>query len=247
MHIRPLLAASALLLGAVNASAQFVELLTEAPVTVSATLTTSVTTVSPTARSTTQTNTTLNQAAVIADLQSAGIIPGTSTTGWSLVAVRSAAPDLEYVDATFYFYAVNTGLNTRVFVPSLRFAASSFASAARYTERHQGQYVYSSAGSRFTHVAYDYRPAFSAAGGTFAIQNSQVAGLARIDFVARDLADGFEVVFFAIPSLRVTARGGFEAAVSGGSGNPEGIMTLSIATGAPKLVPASLYPDVPTL
>lgn len=243
MHLRPLALAGALLLSAASASAQFVELLTEAPVTISVTLQTSTTNETETSRSSSLATTKLAQAQVIQDLLAAGIIPGDSTSGWSLVAVRAPAPDLVFVDASFTLYAVNNAQDTRVVVPTEKFAAVSFASAAKYVEKHQGQYVYSSKGTRTTHVVYDYRPSFSAGGSTFSVDASESAGFAKINFLARDLSDNFEVFTFAITSFSASTRGGFSASVTGNASS-DGIMTLNVNVGAPKLVAADRYPEV---
>lgn len=247
MHLRPLALLSTLLLGAAPASAQFVELLTEAPVTFSVTLQTTTTTETPTSRSSSLATTKLAQAQVLEDLRSAGIIPGDNISGWSLVAVRAPAPDLALVNASFTLYAVNPTLDTRVAVPTDKFGAASFASAAKYSEKHQGQYVYSSTGTRTTHVVYDYRPSFTTGSGdslsAFTVDSAESAGFAKINFVARDLSDGIEVFSFVISSFSVSTRGGFSASVTGNA-SPQGIMTLNVNVGAPKLVAADLYPEV---
>jgi hypothetical protein len=244
MQIRPLLLSlGALLFSAASASAQFVELLTEAPVTFSVTLQTSTTTETATSRTSSLATTKLTQAQVLGDLLAAGIIPGDSISGWSLVAVRAPAPDLVFVDASFTLYAINNNLDTRIAVPTNKFAAVSFASAAKYVEKHQGQYVYSSTGTRSTHVVYDYRPSFSAAGSQFSIGSAESAGLAKINFVARDLSDNIEVFTFVITSFSASTRGGFSSSVTGNA-SPDGIMTLTLNVGSPKLVAADRYPEV---
>lgn len=247
MQIRPLLLSlGALLFSAASASAQFVELLTEAPVTFSVTLQTATITETETSRSSAIVTTRLGQAQVLEELRVAGIIPGDSVAGWSLVAVRVPAPDLVWVDASFTLYAVNPTLDSRIPVPSEKFAAISFNSVEKYTEKHQGQYVYSSQGTRTTHVQYDYRPVFTTPAGEVAADSAAAAGFAKVNFTARNLSDGFEVVVFAITSFSVTARGGFVAVTGAENVSPSGIMTLTINVGAAKLVPADRYPAVST-
>jgi hypothetical protein len=97
-------------------------------------------------------------------------------------------------------------------------------------------------------VVYDYRPSFTTPTGSIAIDKSNLAGYARINFLAKDIQDGQETFFFAIRSVSVTARGGFDGSITRGeeSGPTQGIATLTINVGPAKLVPASLYPEVPT-
>lgn len=244
LSLRPLLLATgALLLSAQHAAAQFVELVTEAPVTFQVSLSTSTTTNTATGRATTTAVTKLTQAQVLEELRTAGIISDTSTTNWSIVAVRNAPADLELVNAAFDLYAVNKVTNARVRVPTSKFSAAAFGSVYRYTERHQGQYVLSSSGSVSSHVIYNYRPAFSTATGAYVIESTEAAGFAKVNFIAKDASDGFESFFYAISSLSAATRGGFNAKLNG-STDVTGLVTLTISVGAAKLVPASLYPDV---
>ncbi len=245
LSLRPLLLSLGALLSSHYASAQFVDLVTEAPVTLQVTLSTATTTNTATGRSTTTTVTRLSQAQLIDDLRTAGIIQDSSSTNWTLVAVRNASADMRLVDASFHLYAVNKVTGARVVVPRSKFNSASFGSVERYVERHQGQYVISSSGSITSHVIYDYRPSFSTAAGTHVLQSSESAGFAKINFVAKDVSDGFESFFFAISSLSVSARGGFNARLNNNA-DVGGLINLTITLGAGKLVPASLYPEVDT-
>lgn len=244
--LRPLLLAfGALLFSAQYASAQFVDLVTEAPVTLQVTLSTATTTNTATGRATTTTVTRLSQAQLIDDLRTSGIIQDSSSTNWTLVAVRNASADMRLVDASFHLYAVNKVTGARTLVPRSKFDSEAFSSVERYAERHQGQYVISSSGTVTNHVIYDYRPKFSTAAGMHVIQSCTSAGYAKVNFVAKDVSDGFESFFFAISSLSVSTRGGFDARLNN-STDVGGLINLTVTLGAGKLVPASLYPEVDT-
>jgi hypothetical protein len=268
LSLRPLLALGTLLITAATASAQFVELLTEAPVTFQVTLTTTATTTTTTERKTTSTVTRLTQAQVLEELRVAGIIPSASISGWSLVAVRAAPADLYYIDGSFFLYAVNG--TTRILVPESKFKASNFylkwvdddgdgeedddeiktfdyGRVAKYSERHLGQYVLSSKGTVTVHSSYHYKPAFTVGTSLFTPDESLTDGFATIAYQAKDLSDGYEVFYFAPTSVRVTARGGFTGGVQIGAGPvlpTTGLISLTLAVGAPKFVPATFYPEV---
>jgi len=260
LRLRPLLALGALLFTAKTASAQFVELLTEAPVTFQVTLPTTATTTTATERKTTSTVTRLTHAQVLEELRVAGIIPTPTITGWSLVAVRAAPADLYYIDGSFFLYAVNG--TTRILVPESKFRASNvyiinpdtdleqsfdYGRAAKYSERNLGQYVLSSKGTVTVHSAYHYQPVFDVGTTRFTPSESLTDGFATIAYQSKDLSDGYEVFYFAPSSVRVTARGGFKGSSQVGTDLPlpaTGLLSLTITVGAPKLVPATLYPDV---
>jgi hypothetical protein len=231
--LRPvLLALGALLLSARPAAAQFIELLTEAPVTFQVTLTASSVTSTTTERTTTSTTTRLAHVDVINELRAANIIPASPADGWMLVAVRPAPADLVFIDGAFHLYAVNG--NQRIRVPSTKFFADASNSVAKYRERHLGQYVLESSGTVTSHVTYDYAPTI----GSLAIGDGTTDGFATIQYRAKSQADGFEIFFCAISSLRATTRGSFIA------NSGQGLMTINVTVGAAKLVPASNYPDV---
>lgn len=254
IRFRPLLLATgALLLSAHHASAQFIELLLEAPVTIQASFTTTTTTTTSAERKITASTppTRLLQEQIIDDLRAAGIITDSVSAGWTLVAVAPAPADLAFVDGAFTLYAVKG--NSRVRVPLSKFRASNhyddqaYGIAAKYSEKHLGQYVISSKGSVTAHAAYHYQPAFTVNGATFTVTDSLTDGFATIAYTAKDAADGYEVFFFAPSSIRATTRGSFVGTrqVGGGaSADTTGLVTLTITAQTPKLVPATLYPDV---
>lgn len=239
------------LVAALPARAQFVELVTEAPVTLQVTLTTTITTETATERKTVTVPTRLTQADIITELHSAGIITTPTTQGWSLVAVRPAPADLFHIDGSFRIYAVNG--NTRILVPDDKFESPNrfegipYGSVFRYTEKHLGQYVLSSKGTTTTHVAYNYRPTFIASNVRFSLLESTTDGFASINYQSKDAADGFEVFFYALSSLRGSTRGSFIAETQIGDGPlvpGQGLIAITVNVGAAKLVPASLYPEV---
>ena len=256
LRLRPLLALGALLFTAKTASAQFVELLTEAPVTFQVTITTTAVTTTATERKTTSTVTRLTHAQVLEELRASGVIPDSSITGWRLVAVRAAPADLYYVDGAFFLYAVNG--NTRIQVPLSKFRASNYYTpsliptprdygrAQKYTERSLGAYVLSSKGTVTAHSAYHYQPVLNIGSNVLTVDECLTDGFATISYQSKDLSDGYEVFFFAPTSIRITTRGGFSGStqVADGSIQPTGLMTLTVAVGAPKLVPAAFYPEV---
>ncbi len=273
-------------------AAQDIELLTEAPVTLSVTFTTATTTTTGTTgnetKKTATTTTRILQADIIKELfTSGGIMPlGAPTLGWSLKAVRNAPADLAFVTADFSIYAVNptypSSPGTRVLVPSSKFNAIAYSSVQKYTEKYQGQYILSSTGTVSNHVGYDYQPTFiststptSATVGTdkvttqvsvsYALDSMHSEGLSTISFALSDVAD---ILYYAIKSLNVTATGEFTATstkttststvplsnlnatpvVQSTSDTPvpaSGLVSIGITVGAPILVDASLYPDVP--
>ncbi len=236
-----LLTLGALALSATTASAQFTALLTEAPVTIQAAITTETT---PTAGATRTVTTRVTQANFLQDLLDAGIITG-GISGWSLVAVSAAPADLAHVNGEFTLYAVKGG--ARVLVPASKLGAASYGSVEKYTERHQGQYVLSSKGTVTNHVSYGYAPRIVVAGTTYTADEGISDGFATIQYVAKDFDSDYEVFFYAISSLRVTALGSFRGTQRVGSGTPaaaEGLYTLTLSVGAARLVPASLYPAV---
>jgi hypothetical protein len=268
LRLRPLLALGALFFTAATASAQFIELLIESPVTFQVTLTTTATTTTATERKTTSTITRLTHAQVLEELRAAGIIPAPTITGWSLVAVRAAPADLYDIDGSFFLYAVNGA--TRILVPETKFKSSNFylkwvdadgdgeedegelktfdyGRVAKYSERHLGQYVLSSKGTVTVHSTYNYQPAVTVGTSRFTLDETLTDGFATIAYQAKDLSDGYEVFYFAPTSVRVTARGGFAGSVQAGQGPvlpTTGLISLTLTVGAPKLVPATLYPEI---
>jgi|GEM_PF-6673101 len=249
-NYRSLLLASAALLGAaLSAHAQLVNVLTEAPVTIQATIQSTVTTTTPTAITTTPTTVRLTNLQVIQELIDASIIADSTPTGWSLVAVRNVPADLDFVDAGFYLYAVKGSTVTAI--PSSKFASSVYQSVAKYTEKHQGRYIYSSAGTVTNHVEYAYTPTFiSGTSNRYTVLDSATAGFASVRYTTKDFSDDYELFLYGISSISVTTKGGYSGLLTQGS-NPSqpssGLFTLTITVGAAKLVPATKYdvsPDV---
>jgi hypothetical protein len=259
LRLRPLLfATGALLFTTANAFAQFIELVTEAPVTLQVTLTTTTTTTTATARTTTPTVSKLGPNLVLAELlRATGQIPADSTdvTGWKLVAVNYAPADLAYVNGEFKLYLVKG--DTRVLVPASKFSASAFGAVEKYKERHLGRYVLNSSGTVTNHVVYDYLPAFTVTptgnpvppAVRYTLTDSTTDGFASIAYATKNSSNGYEVSFYAISSLRATNRGSFQATTQVGEGpssTGQGLITLTLDVGVAKLVPASLYPAVST-
>lgn len=250
MHqsLRPLLLATgAFFATALTASAQFIELLTEAPVTFQVSLTTQNLSETATSRSRTAATSRFGNADIINELRQANIIPAEPATGWTLVAVRDAAADLAFVDAAFALYAING--DQRIAVPQSKFASAAYSSVERYTERHQGQYVLTSKGTVTNHVGYEYLPSFAAGGVTFTLDASRAEGFATVSYATKDLSAPYDIFFYSINSVRVTALGSFTGERQIGENPTEptaGLISVTISVDPPKLVPASLYPDVPT-
>lgn len=249
---RPLLLAFAAFFGAaLSAHAQLVDVLTEAPVTIQATIQSTVTTSTPTSISTALTTVRLTNLQVIQELIDANIITDTTAVGWSLVAVRNAPADLAFVDAGFYLYAIKSGVDP-IAIPVNKFSSSVYRSVAKYTEKHQGRYIYSSAGTVTNHVVYNYTPTFtSGTNNKYTLQDSESAGFASVKYVAKDFADAFELFFYGISSISVTTSGGYSGLLTQApnQGVPNsGLFALTITVGASKLVLADKYgavsPDV---
>lgn len=274
MHLRPLALAGALLFSAATASAQFVELLAEAPVTLSATLQTSTVTETETSRSSTLTTTRLSQAQILEELRASGIIDSESIAGWSLVAVRAPDADLVQLSPTFRLYAINRTSNSRVPVPTDKFLSSSvsYAAASKYTERHLGQYVINSRGTVTAYALYQYSPTFSAGGSTFTVESfDSPENLPRVVFNELLLpvmpagfgsqsnfgASGFAKINYIARDLSdghevftfaITSMSantlGGFNAAVEGNAAPNGVMNLLVNLGASRLVLAELYPEV---
>ena len=226
------LAFAALMIPATRASGQFIDVLTEAPVTLQVTMQSVTTTTAGGSRTTNITATRLTNAQVLEELRVAGIIHDTSITGWSLVAVRDAPSDLDYVDAGFYLYAIK-GNTAPVAVPSSKFVAAAHASVAAYVEKNQGRYVLTSKGTVTNHIVCQYNPTFVAGSTAYAIDSSESCGFAKINFVTKDLSDNYEVFFYALSSVTVTANGGFTA--NSATSPTTGLCSLALTVGTPKL------------
>jgi hypothetical protein len=238
MHpsLRPLLLATgALLASALPASAQFEPLLTEAPITIQAVLTTSTTTTNQaqTERRTVPTTSRLLPAQIIQD------VTGSTETGWSLVAVRYVPPDLAHVNGSFNLYAVHTDQRPPVAIPTEKFAVVALGSVAKYRERHIGQYVLSSAGTVTNHLSFNYRPSFTVAGTPLSTTSSLGDGFATVTYTTRDSLGNQEVFFYLINSARATLRGGLQL-----SDDQDALISLTLNIGTPRLVLASRYPEV---
>lgn len=203
--------------------AQFEPLLTEANVTLQATVTTTSINEAGTERRPAIARLTHEQ--IVSDLV------GGPAAGWTLVAVRAAPADLAFVDAAFHLYAVKG--EQRVRITASKFSSEAFGAVAKYRERHLGQYVLDSSGTVTNHVAYDFRPS-----APVAMTGSSTDGFASIAFKSRDSSDGFEVFFYAISSVRANTRGSFTTATGAG------LLTLNVSVAAPRLVLASRYPEI---
>jgi hypothetical protein len=238
---------AALLASSLGASAQFVDLLTEAPVTLQVTQQSSSVTTTATSRATTFATSKLTNALVLQELLAAGIIPDASITGWSLVAVRSAPSDLDFVDASFMLYAIKG--TTRIAVPTGKFLAAGQSTAAAYVEKNQGRYILSSKGTVTNHLVCQYNPTFTVGTNTYALDSSEINGIAKIKYATLDLTKDYEIFFYAISSVSAVITGGYTGTLTSNGGNPmtsTGLSTLTITVGAPKLVPATFYPGVDT-
>ncbi|HTJ77988.1 MAG TPA: hypothetical protein VL357_03255 [Rariglobus sp.] len=241
-----LIASTVLFGGAISANAQLVDVLTEAPVTIQASITSTVTTTTPTAITITPTTVRLTNLQVIQELVDSSIIPDSSAAGWSLVAVRNVPADLPFVDAGFYLYAIKDA--TVVAIPSSKFASSVGYSVARYSERNQGRYIYSSSGTITNHVLYSYTPTFSSsASNVYSLLDSESSGFASVKYSTKNASDDYEIFFYGISSISAITQGGYSGSLTQDS-NPSvpssGLFTLTITVGAPKLVRYDKYPDV---
>jgi hypothetical protein len=237
MKLRPrlALAAFALVLAPLAASAQEIELITEAPVTFQLTFGTSVTTtngLSGAARvdTTRSYNSVIGNAEILDSLKLDGLITDTTTANWRLVALRSAPSDVVYVNTEFLLYAikvVNNVVTNRVLVPADKFSALTNAlySGQNYVEIHQGQNVISSRGTVTNYGVVSLTPRFTRkevppvitgpTGGfrfasrtetAFVLDDLISTGFSTIAYASRTI----EPVFFcAIDSLRYTSRGDF--------------------------------------
>lgn len=151
---RSFFAALGMMLAPLAASAQHIQLLTEAPVTFTVTFNTSITT-SNNKTGSLRVDTTKAYSSVIGNpeildgLKSAGLITTPTTAGWRLVAVRGAPTLYQEINSDFYLYAINETVTpaTRVAVPSSKFLITS-------TFRpfpNDSDYVFSVANATMTH------------------------------------------------------------------------------------------------
>jgi hypothetical protein len=247
MHpsLRPLLLATgAFLASALPASAQFIELVTESPVTLQVSLSTPNREATATSRRTTTTVSRLSNAQIVEELRQAGVIPNEPATGWTLVAVREVPADLGEVDASFTLFATNPGAAQPVRIPDSKFESAAYLSVERYTERHQGQYVLTSRGTVTNHVGYQYLPSIAVSGVNYTIGTSRAEGFATVLYASKDLAAPYSIFFYGINSVRVTAIGSFNGQRQIGANPAEetaGLISLTLSLGAAKLTPAAPY------
>ena len=247
LNYRPLLVALFALYGAtVGANAQLVDVLTEAPVTIQVSIQSTVTKKTPTEVTITPTTVRLTNLQVIEELIASKIIPDTTATGWSLVAVRNVPVDLFFVDAGFYLYAIKGSIV--VPVPTTKFSARVGGSVEKFTEKTLGRYIYSSSGTVTNHVHYSYTPSFtSGASNTYTLSSSESSGFAKIQFSTVNNLGDFEVFLYRMSSISCVAHGGYSGLLTQLPNLPvasSGLFTVTLTVGAPKLVLATKYPAV---
>lgn len=170
MHIKPrlLLAAFGLALVPLAASAQDIELVTEAPVTFEVVFGTSVTTnngqVGVARKDVTRAyNSTITTTQILESLKTAGHITTADVVGWRLVAVRPAPADLYDVDTAFTLYAVkveNNVITQRVHIPSDSFFINANYSVENTATTHSTRNIITSRGTVTNHADLFFKPTF---------------------------------------------------------------------------------------
>lgn len=170
MHIKPrlLLASLGLAFVPFAASAQDIELVTEAPVTFEVVFGTSLTTtngqVGVARKDVTRAyNSTITTTQILEGLKSDGFITDDSVVGWKLVAVRPAPADLYEVDTEFALYAVkveNNAITQRVYIPSSSFSINANYSVENNVATHSTRNIITSRGTVTNHADLRFKPSF---------------------------------------------------------------------------------------
>lgn len=294
MHLKPrsLLAAFGLFLAPFAASAQDIQLITEASVTFEVTFGTSLTTTNgkdgnERVDTTRGYLSTITNRDILESLHSAGIITNGVPSNWRLIAARSAPADVAYVDTDFLLYAIrveNDQVLERELVPSWIFDIFRSYSVRNYVESYQGRNVLSSRGTVVNYAGVAFTPTFTrtqvapvtftAPGGartvtsvatSFTLNDLLSSGFSSISYATR--AD--PVFYCGIDTVRFSSKGDFNGVLvdrttvrnfapgSLTASNPDdpptlsapyfgsGLVSMRITVGPAKLVPRSLYPDVP--
>jgi hypothetical protein len=221
------------------ARAQFVELTSEAPVTLMLSTSTVEQVTTPTQRTYKTTISRVTQAQLLNQLLADNVIPDSTITGWSFVALRPLASELREVTSSFVLYLAKG--TQRVRVPSGFFQTNNNTTTARYTEKHIGTYVLSSAGTINNHLDFVFNADVTVGSSTFVFDESSLDGFAQTAYATKDAADGFNIFFYAIRSTKCTALGGFSGVKNPGNTPTTGLLTLTLTVGPAKLVPESLY------
>lgn len=172
MKPRALLASLGLASLPFAASAQDIELVTEAPITFQLVFGTNHTTtngqIGATRRDVTRSYSSIvGNPQILEALRTSGLIEDPTTAGWQLRAVRSAPADLNEVGTSFFLYVVKpqsdgdgTDTSVRMRVPSAFFASSSFYSAEQAVTRHSTRNIISSSGSVTNYAEMRLQPTF---------------------------------------------------------------------------------------
>jgi hypothetical protein len=219
--------------------------------------------------------------------------PTDNITGWRFAAVRPSAADVNEIDTTFYLYLVNDTANRRIAVPNSTFFVFPTASVGSSVITHSTRNIITGRGLATSHAEMFFTPSFTRkeipavvtgpftenVGGTprtynihtktestYTLDFLQTAGFSTIDYRTRSTEPVF---FFAIESLRFSARGDFTGTLLNTTkavkkyttrGIPDqelstevdetptpsgGLVSLQVNIGAAKLVPRDLYPAVP--
>jgi hypothetical protein len=236
MHLkpRPILAALSLALAPFVASAQDVELITEARVTFEITFGTSVTTTNGQAGENRVDTTrgylsTITNRQILESLRDQGFITTADVSNWTFVAVRPAPGDVDFVDSEFVLYAVEIVNNqiqpeTRVRVPGDIFNITRAFSARTYTETYQGRNVITSRGTVVNYADVSFTPTFvrtqvppvsvTAPGGArtvttvataFTLDSLVSSGFSTITYATRS----HPIFYYPIETIRFTSRGDF--------------------------------------
>lgn len=170
MQLKPRLALAALglVLAPFVASAQHIELVTEAPVTFELTFNTFVTStnglVGAARVDTTRSyNSTITTNDILTALKTEGLITDASTVGYRLVAVRPLPADLIYVNTEFQLYAIktDTATPTRIYVPEDFFSIIANYSVENFSIRHSTRNILTSSGTVTNQAEFSFVPTFT--------------------------------------------------------------------------------------
>lgn len=234
--------------GAPLLKAEYEYLLTESDVTLSYTLSTDRQTIANVAGGTRVTKVADTMAVsynqILLSLQSGGVIPPTpvinagSPNGWKIVAVRPGPSDIAQIFAQYDFYAIN-GSNTPVKIPADVLSITPYYSTHSYLESSIGAYTVSGAGSTTNYVELAHKFSFTRAGTstTYNITDQLSWGNAALGFASKDEP----VFFFAINSARLSGVGEFTGTAAGN--DIQGLVTVTLTIGGPRLVYATKYPE----
>lgn len=264
MNLKPrfLLPIIGFALATLTASAQHIQLVTEADIVFEPVFGTHVTTrkAGTTIDTTTPVTSRLTQKQIIESLITNGDIPVALADAdkFKLVAVRPAPADVNFVDGEFWLYVISKATPTdasprlRYPVALTRFSTVPGQAIRNYVERHQGRNVISSSGTVTNYLRVNYTPTFqtpeiktvvtegssrvtTSVARAYTLDTLSTSGYATIGYKTRTVQPIF---FCAIDSMRITTLGDF-------TGTQITTTKVTTATGSSSTTDTDTDPSVP--